>query len=67
MAADAEAWGCGRRPKRAKLVRTPRLRRVVERKLRADWSPQQIAAWLRERYPDDLTMHVSHETIHQAL
>ena len=66
-AADAEAWVCGRRPKRTKLVRTPRLRRVVERKLRADWSPQQITAWLQERYPDDLTMQVSPETIYQAL
>jgi len=66
-AADAEAWACGRRPKRTKLARTPRLRRVVERKVKADWSPQQIAAWLRATYPDDLTMQVSHETIYQAL
>ena len=65
--ADAAAWAGGRRPKRAKLVRTPRLRRVVARKLRADWSPQQIAAWLQATYPDDRTMHVSHETIYQAL
>ena len=40
---------------------------MVERKLRAEWSPQQIAAWLKQTYPDDLTMHVSHETIYQAL
>src|SRR6185295_5673053 len=66
-AADAEAWTAGRRPKRTKLARLPRLRRVVERQLRADWSPQQIAAWLQETYPDDLTMQVSHETIYQAL
>lgn len=66
-AAEAEAWAGGRRPKRTKLARTPRLRRVVERKLRADWSPQQIAAWLRATYPDDLTMQVSHEAIYQAL
>jgi IS30 family transposase len=39
----------------------------VARQLRADWSPQQIAAWLRQRYPEDPTMHVSHETIYQAL
>ena len=66
-AADAEAWAFGRRPKAAKLAGTPRLRRVVERQLRADWSPQQIAAWLQATYPDDLTMQVSHETIYQAL
>src|SRR5215831_9218367 len=65
--ADAAAWANGRRPKRAKLARDPRLRRRVARKLEDDWSPQQIAAWLRQQYPDDLTMHVSHETIYQAL
>ena len=66
-AADAAAWAAGRRPKAAKLATTPRLRRVVERQLKADWSPQQIAAWLRASYPDDLPMQVSHETIYQAL
>jgi IS30 family transposase len=66
-AADAEAWAFGRRPKAAKLATTPRLRRVVEQQLNADWSPQQIAAWLQATYPDDLTMQVSHETIYQAL
>ena len=66
-AADAAAWASARRPKRCRLVTNPRLRRAVEGKLRRDWSPQQIAAWLPRRYPDDLTMHVSHETIYQAL
>jgi IS30 family transposase len=65
--ADAAAWANGRRPKRAKLARDKRLRRRVERKLAADWSPQQIAAWLAQEYPDDLTMRVSHEAIYQAL
>ena len=67
VAADTEAWAFGRRPKAAKLAGAPRLRRVVERKLRADWSPQQIAAWLQATYPDDRTMQVSHETIYQSL
>src|SRR5688500_17227009 len=66
-AADAAARDNARRPKRCRLTRQPRLRRVVERKLRRDWSPQQIAAWLRRRYPDDPAMRVSHETIYQAL
>jgi IS30 family transposase len=39
----------------------------VAAKLEARWSPQQIAAWLQATYPDDRTMHVSHETIYQAL
>jgi IS30 family transposase len=40
---------------------------VVERKLRQEWSPQQIAAWLVNTYPDESAMHVSHETIYRAL
>jgi IS30 family transposase len=65
--ADAAAWERARRPKRCRLASNGRLRRVVERKLGADWSPQQIAAWLQERYPTAPRMHVSHETIYQAL
>lgn len=65
--ADAVAWARARRPKRARLARHRRLRRVVGAKLRADWSPQQIAAWLVSTYPDEPTMHVSHETIYGAL
>ena len=65
--ADAAAWARARRPKPCRLPGEPRLRQVVERQLRADWSPQQIAAWLRRAYPDDLTMHLSHETIYRAL
>jgi IS30 family transposase len=65
--ADQAAWGSARRPKRGRLVRERRLRRVVEQKLGLDWAPQQIAAWLVSTYPDDPTMHVSHETIYRAL
>ena len=32
-----------------------------------DHSPEQIAGWLRLRYPDNEEMHVSHETIYRAL
>jgi len=35
--------------------------------LAADWSPQQIAAWLRRQYPDNREMQVSHETIYLSL
>lgn len=65
--ADAAAWTRARRPKRCRLARYRRLRRVVEQQLCADWSPQQIAVWLRRTYLDDPTMQVSHETIYQAL
>jgi len=57
----------GRRPKLAKLVRQPRLRSEVERRLARRWSPQQIAASLIRDYPDDAAMRISHETIYQSL
>jgi len=65
--ADREAIERGRRPKPAKLAVDSRLCREVERGLRANWSPQQIAARLICDYPDDLDMRVSHETIYRTL
>jgi IS30 family transposase len=44
--ADGGAIERGRRPKPAKLAVDSRLCRAVERGLRAEWSPQQIAARL---------------------
>src|SRR5205807_1007434 len=36
-------------------------------KLREDWSPEQIATWLRMTYPDEAEMHLAHETIYRTL
>ena len=55
-----------RRPKVRRLVADPSLARWVEYKLKRRWSPQQIAADLRQRYAEPLK-HVSHETIYQCL
>ena len=66
-AADRRAWARGRRPKRCRLATYPALRDAVATKLALEWAPQQIAGWLREAYPDDPTMHVSHETIYLSL
>jgi IS30 family transposase len=66
-AADSRAWMEARRPKACKLSRQHRLRGVVAEKLRLDWSPEQIAGWLRGTFPDDVAMHVSHETIYRSL
>ena len=67
LVADRAACRRALRPKRAKLAQCRRLRGVVERKLEARWSPQQISAWLALEYPDRPEMQVSHETIYQSL
>ena len=67
LVADRAACRRARRPKRVKLAQCRRLRGVVERKLEAKWSPQQISAWLALEYSDRPEMQVSHETIYQSL
>jgi IS30 family transposase len=56
-----------RRPKRCVLACNRALQRIVASKLAKDWSPQQIAGWLKDQYPDKAEMWVSHETIYQSL
>lgn len=65
--ADQAAWRRARRRKTRRLEGNVALRVLVEERLRANWSPEQIAAWLKCRYPNDLTQHVSHETIYKSL
>ena len=65
--ADEQAWARSRRPKRCKLADSPRLRQAVARKLRLNWSPEQIAGWLKRAHPDDEFCRVSHETIYRSL
>lgn len=55
------------RPKERKLEQNKRLHDAVADKLRDDFSPEQISGRLKQDYPDDPGMHVSHETIYQAL
>jgi IS30 family transposase len=66
-AADKRAWSEALRPKPCKLALHPCLRLAVERKLRHNWAPQQIAGWLKRHYPDNEAYHVSHETIYRSL
>jgi IS30 family transposase len=65
--ADQAAWSRARRPKVCKLATHPRLRVIVGEQLKQQWSPQQIAGWLKTTYPDDPEMQVSHETIYRTL
>ena len=65
--ADQAAWDRSQRPKRCKLACNKRLNRIVAKKLRLQWSPQQIAGWLAIEYPDNEVFRVSHETIYKSL
>jgi IS30 family transposase len=65
--ADKKAWARGRRPKRCKLSLNGGLARLVASKLKMNWSPEQIAGWLKAEHPRDERYHVSHETIYQSL
>ena len=40
---------------------------MVADKLDDDWSPQQIAQWLRREFLDDAAMRISHESIYRDL
>ncbi len=65
--ADEQAWARSRRPKQCKLASSSRLRQAVASKLRLDWSPEQIAGWLKRAHPDGELYRVSHETIYRSL
>jgi IS30 family transposase len=65
--ADRQAWERARRPQRCRLARNRVLAGLVAAKLEQDWSPQQIAGWLKLEFPGDETMRVSHETIYLTL
>jgi IS30 family transposase len=65
--ADQMAWDRSCRPKTCKLVENRALAHIVADKLRLQWSPEQIAGWLKRTYPDDANSLVSHETIYRSL
>ena len=65
--ADRRAWAQSKRPKKCLLAMNESLRAAVAEKLSLDWSPEQVAGWLKRQFPDDKSMHVSHETIYRSL
>ena len=66
-ASEKRAWVRALRPKLCKLATHAPLRKAVARLLRRNWSPQQIAGWLKRRHPDEEAFWVSHETIYRSL
>ena len=65
--ADSMAWKRARRPKACRLALSEPLRQVVAAKLMQEWSPEQIAHWLKLEFPRDDDMHLSAETIYRSL
>jgi IS30 family transposase len=66
-AADKRAWKRALRPKRCKLAEHGQLRQAVAAKLERNWSPEQIAGWLKRAHPGTEACQVSHETIYRSL
>ena len=66
-AADKLAWKQALRPKPCKLAMHGQLRQAVVRKLELNWSPEQIAGWLKRASPETEAWRVSHETIYRSL
>ena len=65
--AEQAAWERTHRPKTCKLVENRALAHIVADKLQGNWSPEQIAGWLKQSYPSDESYQVSHETIYRSL
>lgn len=65
--ADHQAWVRALRPKLCKLAGNKHLQRVISNKLTIHWSPEQIAGWLKRKYPNKEHKRVSHETIYRSL
>lgn len=64
--AEQAAWDRAHRPKLCKLAQCPKLAQLVAEKLQIQWSPEQIAGWLKRTSPDAASQ-VSHETIYRSL
>jgi transposase, IS30 family len=66
-AAHARARAHRTRPKTSKIAASPELRERVQEMLDDRCSPEQISHRLRRDHPDRPELHVTHETIYQAL
>jgi len=65
--ADQAAWDRAKRPKLCKLSCNQGLIKAITCKLQLNWSPQQIAGWLKREFPTEEHNQVSHETIYRSL
>jgi IS30 family transposase len=65
--ADRRAWDQALRPKPCRLLLHTPLRWRIAQKLALQWSPEQIAGWLKRQFPTNPDMQLSHETIYRSL
>lgn len=63
---DSARKASGRRSGKRKIAEMSKLKRVILKKLKLFWSPEQIAQYLKRQY-DSPDMHVSAETIYTYL
>ena len=55
------------RPKPCRLALHRELRWRVAQKLALQWSPEQISGWLKQKFPTDQDMQISHEAVYRSL
>jgi IS30 family transposase len=65
--ADRRAWDEALRPKPCRLALHRELRWRVAQKLALQWSPEQISGWLKQQFPTQQDMQISHEAIYRSL
>jgi len=65
--ANTRAWERALRPKPCRLARHAPLRWRVAQKLALEWSPEQVSGWLKQQFPADQGMQISHEAIYRSL
>lgn len=63
----AKEHASSRKHGKSRLTSEDRLRRYVIEKLRKRWSPREIVKRIREEYPDDMAMRISHEAIYRYI
>ena len=67
LAAQSRADARRPRPKPGQIGQNSELRDFIQHHLERRWSPEQICQVLRARFPSRPEMHVTHETVYQAL
>ena len=65
--ADRSAWEGALRPKPCRLALHRERRWRVAQKLALQWSPEQISGWLKQGFPSEQDMPISHEAIYRSL